>query len=65
MVVVNTTDGMDGEVRNHTSMTNQAESDAIKFQWTTGAQEGVIHQKLVDTGGFSEVHQEWHLNQRR
>ena len=51
---------------NDTLMTNyETETDAVKFQWTTGAQEGVIHQKLVDTGGFSEVHQEWRLNQRR
>ena len=46
-------------------MSNYAELDAAKFQWTTGAQEGVPHQKLVDTGGFSEVHQERHFNQRR
>jgi len=31
--------------------------EAVDYQWTTGGHKGIAHQKLLDTGGFSEVHQ--------
>ena len=34
-----------------------SKTEAFDYQWTTGGHEGVVHQKLIDTGGFSEVHQ--------
>lgn len=32
-------------------------SNVRDVQWTTGGEPGVVHQKLIDMGGFSEVHQ--------
>ena len=34
-----------------------AGSVAEDFQWTTGGDECIQHQSLIDIGGYSEVHQ--------
>jgi hypothetical protein len=31
--------------------------DRGAFEWIIGSDNGVIHEKLIDVGGYSEVHQ--------
>ena len=32
-------------------------SVATDYEWTTGGDVDLVHERLIDTGGFSEVHQ--------